>query len=586
MASQSFAVHAGPQAHGALARLRALGEMTCALGAALGLTLGELAASEAFDRVERFITLTVEQVEALPQDDARRWFETLGDDLDLALDLEGLDTAFEPVSVELRAGDDPAGALAAFQRDAQVVAATQGDSVSVNARLRIGKRQAQRLAEQALRERRVAQSVEAAEVVEVVEVAVATTAPEAALVFYSAAACERMLTLRAAAEWERRGLGGDETRLCVVVCDSAGYLAGLALDVIGAAGEATPEWLPVSRAAWRRFVERMEEMRRLRVAESAWSGLTLALTPEHLRMTSRAPGSLGSGLERVAARLQGLRSQVAACALASHVERAAPPDDQGGDLTLRFAGARPAVARLSSGAAPDDLEPQPRDALIELARWAYRDASPDKLAIARQALADTIAAGASLTLAQLCVAAEPALDTARANFAIYLRGATERYFQLRATAQQTVSGFADATRAAVASLTTDITDNLFRTVGLIVGVVIAWLIQPSASLGLVRIAAALYTVYVLFIVFYLLHARQARYHLERKGLDDTLAAMSELTRTERDRLRRPAADAEAHFERYYRLTRAIYVGLAIGGALVFALMFTPVAHLLVAHAPR
>ncbi len=222
--------------------------------------------------------------------------------------------------------------------------------------------------------------------------------------------------------------------------------------------------------------------------------------------------------------------------------------------------------------------------MIALADWAYRDASPDKLAIARQALADTLIAGATLTLAQLCVAAAPALDTARANFAIYLRGATERYFQLRAAAQQTVSGFADATRTAVASLTSDVTDNLFRTVGLIVGVIIAWLIQPGASLPLARIAAALYTGYLMFIVWYLLRARQARYHLERKGLDDTLAAMSELTQTERERLRKPAGDAEAHFERYYRLTRGIYLALAAVGALFFLLMLTPAAYTLVPHA--
>ena len=86
---------------------------------------------------------------------------------------------------------------------------------------------------------------------------------------------------------------------------------------------------------------------------------------------------------------------------------------------------------------------------------------------------------------------------------------------MRTTAQQTVSGFAEATRTAVASLTSDVTENLFRTVGLIVGVIIAWLIEPSASLTLVKVAAALYTIYVSFIVLYLLRARQARYQLEK-----------------------------------------------------------------------
>lgn len=582
----------------AFARLRALGEAVQAVGAALGLTADELAASEAFDRVERFIPLAVERVAALDLAAARDWFAALGADLELDLTLEGLDTTFEPVSADLRAEDDPAGALARFQQAAQDVAATQGDSVSVGARLRIGKAQAQRLARQALAQRRLTLGEGAA-------------APELALVFYCAAACERLLTLRAAPEWERRGLGGAEARLCVALCDAAGYLAGPALEVIGVASassaslvaalaaadgavkDAVGEWLPMSRAAWRRFAERAATERRLRAAESAWSGVPLTLTPDHLRVAPREPRAASAqdgqedaervgelvGLGRIAARLQTLRAQVAACALASHVERS----EQAGMLA-RFAGARPAVAQVA--ASGDELTDTSAQAIIALAEWAYRGASPDTLAIARQALAETLPAGATLTLTQLGDAAGPALDAARANLAIYLRGATERYFQLRATAQQTVNGFAEATRTAVASLTSDVTDNLFRTVGLIVGVLIAWLIQPSASLTLVKIAAALYTAYVVFIMLYLLRARQARYRMERNGLDDTLAAMSELTPTERERIRKPARAAEAHFERYYRLTRAMYLVLAVAGGLFFLLMFTPLGQAITPHVAR
>lgn len=586
------------------ARLRALGGAAQMAGAALGLTADELAASEAFDRVERFIPLAVARVAALDLADLRGWFAALGADLELDLTLEGLDSSFEPISADLRVGDDPAGALARFQQAAQDVAATQGDSVSVGVRLRIGKTQAQRLAQQALAARRAA-------------LGEGTAAPEVALVFYSAAACERLLTLHAAPEWERRGLGGAEARLCVALCDAAGYLAGPALEVIGVSNPSPAatngavdvaaddvsdggwdgvEWLPMSRAAWRRFAERAATERRLRAAESAWSGVSLALTPDHLRVTPRGLGAASAqdgqdgvgrlgelgGLGRIAARLQTLRAQVAACALASHVERA-DRSDHAGPLA-RFAGARPAVAQVAApGDNPTDASVQ---AIIALAEWAYRGASPDTLAIARQALAETLPAEATLTLERLGDAAGPALDAARANLAIYLRGATERYFQLRATAQQTVNGFAEATRTAVASLTSDVTDNLFRTVGLIVGVLIAWLIQPSASLTLVKIAAALYTVYVVFIMLYLLRARQARYRLERKGLDDTLAAMSELTPTERERISKPARDAEAHFERYYRLTRAIYTALAALGVLVFLLMFTPLGQAIAPHAAR
>lgn len=547
----------------ALGQLALLGDLIQAIGAAFDLSADDLAARETFDGLDVSAIVSLQRIAQLDAATAQRWFDTLGVDLSISLALEGLDPSFDPVAAELRADEQPAATFVDLQRATLDVYETQGDTVSCNVRMTIGKRQAREQAEQALADRRAMSG--------------GTLAPEAALVFYYTAACERLLTLRALSDWNARGLGGDERRMCVFLCDSEGYLAGPALEVIGASAPTPVDALPVSRAAWRRFAERAAAEQRLRAAESAWSVSLAPPTAEHLRLVQRAPGLL----ERLAARIEGLRAQIAACALASSGERvagASGPDD----LLLRFAGARPATVHLTSGAAPTDLDAHTRDALVALANWSYRDASPDKLAIARQALADALTAGATLTLEQLCAVAPTALDIARANFAIYLRGATERYFQLRSAAQQTVSGFAEATRKAVTDLTSDVVDNLFRTVGLIVGVLVAWLIQPSASYTLAHIAAALYTGYIIFVIAYLLRARQERYHLERKALDDTLAAMTELAPSERERLRQPARDAAIHFERYYRLTRGIYITLAAVGAVLVLLMFLPGAHTLLA----
>ncbi len=375
----------------------------------------------------------------------------------------------------------------------------------------------------------------------------------------------------AAALWRARGLGDDERRALVALCEGSGYLAGIALEVIGAAGPAPAEWLTLTPQAWRRFARRAAQARKLRDDESAWSGLDLPFMPDHLRVTSRMPG-----LEAVAERLSALRAAVAACALASDLA----PD--GRMVTLRFAGTRPATLRLDLSTPPDApvsgagqaLDEEP-DALIALADWAYRDASPDRLAIARDALGGELPVATETTLEGARAAAGPALGAARANLTLYLRGATARYFQLRGAAQEAISGYADATRKAVSDLTSDVVDNLFKTVGLIAGVVIAGLIEPTASRPVAAFAAALYIAYVIFIMWYLLRARYARYMLERRALGATLEAMSELTRDERRKLRAPAAQASAHFERYYRLTWRVYLALAILGGVVFILILTP-----------
>lgn len=540
-----------------LAALQRMGEAARALGLAFGFSQDALAAAEAFDRLEGDINRTVEEIASAGDAALTEAFTLFGADMELDLALSGLDPSFDPVTAELRAGQAPLRALADFRAAVDAVAATQGDSVSVDLRLRIGKAAALAQAQRLLAAR-AAQDAP-------------PEAPVACVVFYTEAALRRLLSLGAASRWRERALGGDERRALVALCEGTGYLAGVALEVIGAAGPAPSEWLTLTPQSWRRFAQRVTKARTLRDDESAWSGLDLPFMPDHLRVAARMPG-----LEAVAERLATLRAAVAACALASDLA----PD--GRMVMLRFAGIRPATLRLDlatppvapvSGASQErDEEP---DALIALVDWAYRDASPDRLAIARDALGRELPVAAETTLEGVRAAAAPALSAARANLTLYLRGATERYFQLRGVAQAAINSYADATRKAVTDLTSDVVDNLFKTVGLIAGVIIAGLIEPTASRPVAAFAAALYIAYVVFIMWYLLRARYARYALERRALSATLEAMSELTGDERRKLRAPAAQASAHFERYYRLTWRIYLTLAILGVVVFILILTP-----------
>jgi hypothetical protein len=547
----------------ALATLQRMGETARALGLTLGFSLDALAAAETFDGVEGENNRTVEEIAEADDATLREAFAQFGADLELDLALAGLDPSLDPVAAELRAGQAPLHALADFRAAALAVSATQGESVSVDARLRIGKSAA--LAQgQRLLAARATQGAPA-------------EAPATCAVFYMEAALRRLLSLRAAALWRERGLGGDERRALVALCEGTGYLAGVALEIVGAAGPAPTEWLTLTPQAWRRFTRRVAQARKLRDAESAWSGLDLPFMPDHLRVVSRMPG-----LEAVEERLAALRASVAACALASVLDADTRP------ATLRFAGTRPATLRLDLATPPaappmpavTEADPAPDsseepDALIALADWAYRDASPDRLAIARDALGRELPAASETRLEDVRAAASPALSAARANLALYLGGRAERYFQLRGAAQQAISVYADATRKAVSDLTSDVVDNLFKTAGLIAGVVIAGLIEPTASRPVVALAALLYIGYVAFIYWYPLGARQDQKRLAHDGLDKTLTSMRELPESERAGLLAVLNPVEAHFARYWGRARTIYLVLAIAGALVFLLTLTP-----------
>ncbi|MGH2503785.1 MAG: hypothetical protein ACRDID_14845 [Ktedonobacterales bacterium] len=223
--------------------LRTMGETARALGLALGFSQDALAAAEVFDRVEGESNRAISDISDLDEAPVKTAFTVFGADLELDLALAGLDPALDPVTAELRAGRDPLRALADFRLAAEAVYATQGDSVSVDVRLRVGKNAALALTQRLATARVVGGAT--------------SEAPVSCVVFYAEAALRRLLSVRAAPLWRERGLGGAERRALVALCDGTGYLAGVALEVVGAAGPAPSEWLTLSPQAWRRFTARV-----------------------------------------------------------------------------------------------------------------------------------------------------------------------------------------------------------------------------------------------------------------------------------------------------------------------------------------
>jgi hypothetical protein len=550
-----------------LALLRMRGDALAAIGAALGLTPEEITAAESLDRLEVELTRDPTWLTTLDEQHVTTWFAAFGGDLEIDLRLAGLDSqSSAPVAV-LRAGRDPAGALARFITDAEATATAQGNELAVDVRLSVAKTSAVAAAAVLLGGR--------IEYFGTPEMRARTTVA----VFYSAAACARLLSFSAILDWERLGLARADGRAFVVVCDRAGYLAGFALEIVGACEAEPIRWLEVSRAAWRQFQERAEHTRTLRAEESQWAEAPHVLTPAHLRVEPRA-----AGLEPLADALEATRAALAAAYLASSVHTA-----ENGDLALRFGGARPPTCHIPrrtnehAGATPAAYA---HHALARFAAWAYDNASADKLAIARECLARELPPGGAVSLAQVERAALPALEAAKANFSLYLRGNSDRYFSVRERALDAISTYAAGVRKTVSDLTGDVVDNVYRTVGLLVGVVVAALLQPALALPVQRLAALLYIAYLAFVVVFLLGAREQRFHLESAEVRARLDAMSELGAVERAGLRTQAAGADAHFARYLRLARLIYAALALAGALYFLLLWTPLAsHLPLAPTP-
>ncbi|MGE5334961.1 MAG: hypothetical protein ACM3N4_09710, partial [Nitrososphaerota archaeon] len=481
-------------------RLRHLYEVVADVGDALNIPPARLAEGEALDRLEVVARLSVEHVARCEGNRARGWFAALADDLTLDLRVEGLDPDMPAVAASLRAESEPAEALRAFQQAAQSAAASQGDDISVEARLSAGKTRALALARDIMAQRP------------------GVAAPETVAVFYLAAAWNRLITLATVPYLEQSGLIRADDRTGVLLCDSAGYLAGAALECVGVGAATTTElnWLPITPAAFRQFVAREAAARRLLAEENGWPGAPHIVTVERLRLVARAPG-----LEATAERLTFLRAEMAAASLASVVQ-----GTMSDGLKLRFAGVRPATCLLpaadANGAPLPATEPA-GEPLARLAEWATRHGAVDTLVIARECLARELPPGHTVSLAEVMRAAVDALEAAKANFSLFVRGQTDHYFAARQTAQDAVADYAETMRKAVSDLTSDVVDNLYRTVGLLAAVVIAGLIQPDVSPVLALLAAILYSGYIAFVIFFLLRARADHFTLEQAALASRLA---------------------------------------------------------------
>lgn len=550
----------------ALQRLRARGQVLADLAAALSLDRSALAYGETPDRLEVIHRVGVERLASdLPAALAAA-FLALGTDLTLDLmAVGGNPDGAAPLAVTLEASASgprgPVDTLASFLARLARLAASSGEQIEVECRLR---------AEKALARADALGLVMS-------DAGDHGGVERLPVVFYTSGGWEALLSVEAVPLLARTIFALPEPIDAAspevpgvplaVLCDAAGYLAGPVLDVVGAASPEPPRWLPRSRASVRRFAERADEMRRLCAEEGGWGTRLPSLTPAHLRVEKRAPG-----MRSVAAQLDALAAVLATGYLASSVHGSF---EEG--LRASFGAVRPRLCWLSGDATSDariDLDTPPETetaSVVRLAAWAYAHASQDKLAIARECLDRALPPERTIPLASVERAAAQALDAAKANFALYLRGKTRDYFAVRQSAFDAIAAYGESVRSAARDLAAGAVDTTAKAAGVALGALIAVVVQPAASRGVLCLAALLYAAYLVVGIAFVLRSRYDQLRLERDDLLARLAALPELTATERATLQSPLARADAHAARYLCGAAMVYAGLLLAALALAAL---------------
>ena len=468
------------------------------------------------------------------------WFRTLNDDLTVQASCVASGCDGERLTISLDAHHAPVDAWDMFLHDLDGLEMQTGEAIHVEVRVHIRKERPLALARALIRteaengKRR------------------ATAHTCTVRFFYFAAAFDHMLKPDVIAYWEQSGFMHQHASTLIVLGDRSGYLGGPLLEVVGAVRAEPPMWLHMSDFARMKTHERVREMCAQRDHESVWNVQAGSVTPPHFAIARKEPG-----LDTTASRLNRLEAVVSALFLASFVRTT-----ETGGFSLRFDGSHSVDCHIPRDSSDVFGSGSPAS-LTRLVNWSLTGTSGEKLAIAREALLHSITRDSKLTLEQMARGADSAYDAARANFRISIRRNTERYFQLRQQAFDTVSTFADSVRRSVTDLATEVVSDVYRTLGLSTGVVFASLFQPALATGVQRVAATLYVAYFLFVLLFVLRARRRRYELEVAALDSRLAELAELTPRERAAIRGQTSCEEAYFERYLKSTERIYGALAL-----------------------
>jgi hypothetical protein len=244
-------------------RLSSCGDTLNDICEALEIEVRRLGQFESIEQVEITTEAPADTVMAWDIERIEAWFSVLTTDLKLrlkleGLDLEGLDPGYSGVETDLAANQGPGETFTQFRGQVQALQETQGNDLYVHARVTVRKTRVHELAATLLALRPAYLGT-----------------PDMlkhtkSLIFYSASAWHRLLTLRAIWNWETEGIVEDERRLFVILCDSAGYAGGVAIEVFGARLQEDVAWVSLSRAAWRQFLTRARNMLHLHTEESYW----------------------------------------------------------------------------------------------------------------------------------------------------------------------------------------------------------------------------------------------------------------------------------------------------------------------------
>jgi hypothetical protein len=353
----------------------------------------------------------------------------------------------------------------------------------------------------------------------------AAAGPIRVVLFYSAKRLGEILSEAEERDFEINFLGIPEgeraitdLRLLILVADAPGALKGPYLAILGNDHHTGIESELGSAPSFDSIVAARRLTREMSNREDA----PRVLTPDFFAL--REEQALGDCRRA----LVHLRNRLAISALANRTFKEVEADAVGETTvswTSVFAGTRVVEVQLA-GLAPAG-EPRPAETKapsgpLLLYAWVHEEekAARTKLEIVRRVTASQLLPKSAGNFDVFVAQSERILADSIVQLNVLIEGNIISSFERQEKLEESVRKYTREVGSRIAALGKEVIDNTYRTVGLLVGVAIAYLLRPDQGRTLVIVAILLYELYVFFVRWFYIGAVNREFASESQAFDD------------------------------------------------------------------
>lgn len=349
-------------------------------------------------------------------------------------------------------------------------------------------------------------------------------------------------------------------RTVIIVFGFTGWLSSDVLVICGGGHERKLADL-LSQPLSGETLQRVGKTLEFRQSQSSWAFPTTWLTPDTFALTTYLLDENDVGV-KVSRQLKSFQALLSAIFLADSVEF------RDGEHWVEYRGLGRTRFPVSRAALLGREVPC-GEALYQLYAYAYDGFSADKLEITQQFL--------SLIAVNLTALCDRAAEIRDATKKTYDRALVERvkdYFDARHKIQERIKTAIAETSNSVISLTREVSADLYKIAGILVGAFVGALLKPDISSWAFLGASLVIAIYLSLVIFYYLATLKRTYQLRMNQHTGYIQSFRDVLReTEIDDFLSDEhlGKAQTVFSNKYKQARAIYIVFLIV-ALLLAVM--------------